>query len=135
VDGEVVGEIGHGILLLVGVKQGDGPADVQYVADKAANLRIFPDADGRMEVSGLDAGAEVLVVSQFTLWGDARKGRRPSYVQAAGGGEAEQLYEQVAGRLRGLGLKVATGRFGADMHIEMTAYGPVTILLDSEKQF
>lgn len=135
VDGETVGEIGHGLLALVGVKQGDAAADVQYLADKIANLRIFPDADGRMDVSALDAGAQVLVVSQFTLWGDARKGRRPSYSHAAGGETAERLYEDVCARLRDLGLTVATGRFGADMRVEMTGYGPVTILLDSEKHF
>jgi D-aminoacyl-tRNA deacylase len=135
VDGDTVGEIGNGLLLLVGVKQGDTIADAQYIAEKTANLRVFPDAEGRMDVSALDAGAGVLVVSQFTLWGDARKGRRPSYTQAAAGETAEHLYEAVCSRLRDLGLSVATGRFGADMRIEMEGYGPVTILLDSEKQF
>jgi D-aminoacyl-tRNA deacylase len=135
VDGETVGGIGNGLLLLVGVKQGDTIADAQYIAEKTANLRVFPDAEGRMDVSALDAGAGVLVVTQFTLWGDARKGRRPSYTQAAAGETAEHLYEAVCRRLRELGLSVATGRFGADMRIEMEGYGPVTILLDSEKQF
>ena len=132
---ETVGQIGSGLLVLLGVEQEDTAESVAYIADKLANLRIFDDASGRMDLSALDAGAEMLVVSQFTLYGDARKGRRPSYTRAARGETAEGLYEDVCARLRGLGLKVETGRFGAEMLVEMVGHGPVTILLDSEKQF
>jgi D-aminoacyl-tRNA deacylase len=135
VEGEVVGETGPGLLLLVGVKQEDSSADAQYIAEKTANLRVFDDSEGRRELSALDTGAGVLVVSQFTLYGDARKGRRPSYTLAARGEEASGLYEEVCARLREMGLMVATGRFGADMQVEMVGSGPVTILLDSERLF
>lgn len=135
VDGEVVGSIGRGLLVLVGVKQDDTAAAAHYTAEKIAGLRIFPDEHGRMDLPAVDVGAEMLVVSQFTLYGDARKGRRPSYIQAASGALAVQLYEEVCTALRRLGLKVETGRFGADMRVEMVGDGPVTILLDSEKQF
>jgi D-tyrosyl-tRNA(Tyr) deacylase len=135
VDGEVVGEIGPGLLALVGVKQDDTPVAAQYIAEKIANLRVFDDEHGRMERSALDAGAGILVVSQFTLFGDARKGRRPSYARAASGGLATALYEEVCRLLREAGLQVETGRFGAEMRVEMTGDGPVTILLDSEKLF
>jgi D-tyrosyl-tRNA(Tyr) deacylase len=135
VDGSIVGSIGRGLLVLVGVKQDDTTATAHYMAEKIAGLRIFPDSEGRMDRSGVETGAEILVVSQFTLYGDARKGRRPSYIQAASGGLAVELYEEVCTALRGLGLKVETGRFGAEMRVEMVGDGPVTILLDSEKQF
>ena len=135
VDDATVGAIGPGLLVLLGVKAGDTDAAGEYLADKIANLRVFDDADGRMELSALDAGAGTLVVSQFTLYGDARKGRRPSYIQAARGDEAEAAYERVCERLRGLGLTVATGRFGAEMQVEMVGDGPVTILLDSDRCF
>jgi D-aminoacyl-tRNA deacylase len=135
VDGEVVGEIGSGILALVGVKEGDGPLDAQYIAEKIANLRIFPDESGRMDRSALDVGAGILVVSQFTLYGDARKGRRPSYIEAARGEPAVALYEAVCSHLRDARLTVATGRFGAMMEIDLVASGPVTILMDSGKVF
>ena len=111
------------------------PAAAQYTAEKIAGLRIFPDEQGRMDRSVLEAGGEVLVVSQFTLFGDARKGRRPSYTQAASGGLAVEPYEEVCTALRALGLKVETGRFGAHMEVEMVGDGPVTILLDSERTF
>jgi D-tyrosyl-tRNA(Tyr) deacylase len=135
VDDEVTGQIGKGLLVLLGVKQDDTPAAAQYTAEKIAGLRIFPDEQGRMDRSVLEAGGEVLVVSQFTLFGDARKGRRPSYTQAASGGLAVELYEEVCTALRALGLKVETGRFGAHMEVEMVGDGPVTILLDSERTF
>jgi D-tyrosyl-tRNA(Tyr) deacylase len=135
VDGEVVGSIGRGLLVLVGVKQDDTPVAAHYTADKIAGLRIFPDEHGRMDRPAAEVGAEMLVVSQFTLYGDARKGRRPSYTQAASGGLAVELYEEVCTALRRLGLKVETGRFGAEMRVEMIGDGPVTILVDSEKQF
>ena len=135
VEDETTGEIGRGLLVLVGVKQDDSPAAAQYTAEKIAGLRIFPDEHGRMDRSVLEAGGEVLVVSQFTLYGDARKGRRPSYAGAASGGLAVTLYEEVCTALRRLGLKVETGRFGAQMQVEMVGDGPVTILLDSERMF
>jgi D-tyrosyl-tRNA(Tyr) deacylase len=135
VDGGTVGEIGPGLLVLLGVRAGDGEDTVRYLAEKIANLRIMPDEHGRMERSVLDTGGAVLLVSQFTLYGDARKGRRPSYVEAAGGPLAVERYEQVRDILHGMGLTVATGEFGADMRVEMVGHGPVTILLDSEKQF
>ena len=135
VEDETTGEIGTGLLVLIGVKQDDSPAAAQYTAEKIAGLRIFPDQHGRMEHSVLEAGGEVLVVSQFTLYGDARKGRRPSYAGAASGGLAVTLYEEVCTTLRKLGLKVETGRFGAQMQVEMVGDGPVTILLDSERLY
>ena len=135
VDGKVVGEIEAGLAVLVGVREEDTVADAHYIADKIANLRVLDDAEGRMDRSPLDEGAAVLVVSQFTLFGDVRKGRRPSYSRAARGEAAEGLYEEVCSRLRTLGLKVATGRFGAMMEVELAGDGPVTILLDSERLF
>jgi D-aminoacyl-tRNA deacylase len=135
VDGETVGEIGPGLLVLVGVKQDDNATAAHYTADKIAGLRVFPDETGRMERSVVESGGEVLVVSQFTLYGDARKGRRPSYIQAASGEPAVALYEEVCSRLRDVGITVATGRFAAMMKVEMVGDGPVTILLDSEKAF
>lgn len=135
VEEETVGQIGTGLLVLLGVKQDDTSAEARFTADKIAGLRIFPDEHGRMDRSALEVGAELLVVSQFTLYGDARKGRRPSYIQAASGGLAVELYEEVCTALREMGLKVETGRFGAHMKVEMVGDGPVTILLDSEKQF
>jgi D-tyrosyl-tRNA(Tyr) deacylase len=132
---ETVGQIESGLLVLLGVKQDDTSESAAYIAEKLANLRVFDDASGRMELSALDSGKAMLVVSQFTLYGDARKGRRPSYVQAARGEPAVSRYQEVCERLRGLGLTVETGRFGAEMLVEMVGDGPVTILLDSEKQF
>jgi len=130
-----VGAIGPGLLVLVGVRQGDDAAAARWVAEKVATLRVFPDENGRMERSVAEAGGGALVVSQFTLYGDARKGRRPSYAHAAGGEAAEALYEAVCTHLRGLGLPVATGRFGAMMEVESVGDGPVTILLDSDRLF
>jgi D-aminoacyl-tRNA deacylase len=135
VGGEVVGEIGAGFVVLVGVCQSDGPETAQFLADKIAHLRIMDDDAGRMDRSVLDVGGEVLVVSQFTLYGDARKGRRPSYTQAARGETAERLYLAVCERLREAGIRVATGRFGAAMQVELVGDGPVTILLDSDRGF
>lgn len=135
VDAKTVGEIGRGLLVLLGVMDGEAETSARYVAEKIAHLRIFPDETGRMDRSALETGAEILLVSQFTLYGDARKGRRPSYVQAAGGPLAVERYEQVRDLLRELGLTVATGEFGAEMRVEMVGHGPVTILVDSEKQF
>lgn len=135
VDNEMFGEIGEGVMVLVGITHEDGDAEAAWAADKIANLRIFPDDDGKMNRSLLDAGGGVLLVSQFTLYGDARKGRRPSFVHAAAGPEAEGVYEALAAKLRGAGLTCATGEFGADMDVELVNRGPVTILLDSAKGF
>lgn len=135
VDGEIVGEIGAGLAVLVGVREEDTASDAHYIAEKIAHLRVLDDAEGRMDRSLLDEGAAALVVSQFTLFGDVRKGRRPSYSKAARGEAAEGLYEEVCSRLRTLGLQVATGRFGAMMEVELIGDGPVTILLDSERLF
>ncbi len=135
VDDAVVGEINRGLMVLLGVSGTDVTEDVRYVAEKIAHLRIFPDESGRMERSVLETGGGVLLVSQFTLYGDARKGRRPSFTEAAGGELARMRYEEVTDHLRSLGLTVATGSFGAHMLIDMTGDGPVTLLLDSRRQF
>ncbi len=134
-DGEVLGRIGPGLVVLLGVGQGDGPDDARYLADKIINLRIFPDAAGRFQRSLLDVGGELLVVSQFTLYGDCRQGRRPSFTQAAPPDEGERLYRFFLDCLRVYPIRVATGRFGAHMLVEIANDGPVTILLDSKKLF
>ncbi len=136
VAGETVGEIGPGFLLLVGVTGTDGPAEAERLAGKIANLRVFDDAAGNLNRSARDllaAGEPVamLVVSQFTLYADCRKGRRPSFVAAAAPAVAAPLVERFAAELRGLGLPVATGRFGAEMAVELVNDGPVTIWMDS----
>lgn len=135
VDDRVTGEIGAGLLVLLGVEQGDGPSDVQYIAAKIRDLRIFPDAAGKMNLSVLDVKGSVLVVSQFTLSGDARNGRRPSFASAAPPEMARALYEAVVRELTDSGLRVATGEFQAMMHVALVNDGPVTILLDSRKTF
>lgn len=136
VAGEVVGATGAGLCVLVGAGDGDGGDDVRYLADKIANLRIFTDDAGKMNRSVLDAGGGVLVVSQFTLFGDARKGRRPSFIGALEPGAAERLCDELVAALRAAGVaEVATGRFRADMQVELVNDGPVTILLDSRKLF
>jgi D-aminoacyl-tRNA deacylase len=129
------GRIGPGLLVLLGVETGDGPADVQYIASKIRELRIFPDSDHRMNLSVADAGGAVLVVSQFTLAGDCRKGRRPSFDAAAAPEVARPLYENVVSDLRASGLTLATGEFQAKMHVALVNDGPVTLLLDSKKRF
>jgi D-tyrosyl-tRNA(Tyr) deacylase len=134
VDGEVVGEIDHGLLVLIGVTQADGPAEAAWVAGKVAGLRVFDDRAGRMNRSVVETGGGVLVVSQFTLYGDVRAGRRPSYLDAARPEQAEPLVTAVVDRLKEAGVPVATGRFGAHMDIESTGDGPVTILLDTERR-
>jgi len=131
VAGETVGEIERGLLVLVGVRRGDGPADAAWIARKLAGLRIFADDQGRFDRSLTDIGGAALVVSQFTLYADTRKGRRPSFVEALGGDEAERLYLEVVEQLRGDGVAVQTGRFGADMQVSLINDGPVTIILDS----
>ena len=135
VDGRTTGEIGAGLLVLLGVEQGDGPADLQYIASKIRDLRIFADPDGKMNLSVLDTKGAVLVVSQFTLSGDARNGRRPSFASAAPPEIARSLYEAVVRELQASGLQVATGEFQAMMQVALVNDGPVTILLDSRKTF
>jgi D-aminoacyl-tRNA deacylase len=134
-DGRIAGEIARGLLVLLGVANKDQPADVQYIAGKVRELRIFPDENGRMNRSVEDAKGAILLVSQFTLLGDARKGRRPSYDEAAAPAVAQALYDAVARELRAAGLAVETGVFQADMQVELVNDGPVTILLDSTRQF
>jgi len=135
VDGEVVGRIDAGLAVLLGVAVGDAEKDADLLADKVVHLRVFPDEAGQMNRSVSDVGGGVLVVSQFTLLGDARKGRRPSYVDAAAPEEANRLYERFASRVRASGLPVATGVFRAMMDVALVNQGPVTILLDSRRQF
>jgi D-tyrosyl-tRNA(Tyr) deacylase len=129
------GEIGPGLLVFVGVDQGDGPSDIRYIASKVRDLRIFEDEARKMNVSVLDIKGEVLVVSQFTLSGDARNGRRPSFASAAPPEIARALYADVVRELQASGLRVATGEFQAMMHVALVNDGPVTILLDSRKTF
>jgi len=135
VEREVVGEIGPGLLVLVGAAHDDGPAEAAWLADKVVGLRVFEDAEGRMNRSLAEAGGGALVVSQFTLYGDARRGRRPSFISAARPEHAEPLVAAVAERLAAAGVKTATGRFRAEMTIESAGDGPVTILLDSARTF
>jgi len=135
VDEAVVGRIGRGLAVLLGVGTGDAPRDAEYLAEKIVNLRVFPDEAGQMNRSLLEVGGELLVVSQFTLYGDARKGRRPSYLDAAGPEEANRLYEHLVARVRDAGVQVATGVFRAMMDVALVNEGPVTILLDSRKLF
>jgi D-tyrosyl-tRNA(Tyr) deacylase len=135
VEGRAVGSIGRGLLVLLGISPQDSEAEVEWAADKLCNLRIFTDPDDKMNLSIDDVGGEFLIVSQFTLYGDARKGRRPSFIRAARGEEAERLYEGLIASLRKRGFKCATGEFGADMDVALVNQGPVTILLDSEKGF
>jgi D-tyrosyl-tRNA(Tyr) deacylase len=135
VNGEEVGRIGPGLLILAGVAADDGPEDVDYLAKKMVNLRIFAEGDRLMHLSLLDLKYEALVVSQFTILGDCRKGRRPSFDQAAPPDLAERLYEDLVAALATHGLRVATGRFRQMMEVGLVNDGPVTILLDSKKTF
>jgi D-tyrosyl-tRNA(Tyr) deacylase len=127
----VAGEIAAGWLVLLGVAPADTPKEVNWLADKVANLRAFEDADGKMNRSVQDVGGAVLVVSQFTLYGDCLKGRRPGFTAAASPAVAEPLYEAFAVALKALGVPVATGRFGADMQVELVNDGPVTFVIDT----
>ena len=135
VEDREVGRCEAGVLVLLGISSDDGDDEARWLSDKVANLRIFPDDDGKMNRSLLDAGGGALVVSQFTLYGDARKGRRPSFIRAAEGPEAEATYEKTVALMRELGVETATGEFGANMQVSLVNDGPVTILLDSEKTF
>ncbi|HET7658525.1 MAG TPA: D-aminoacyl-tRNA deacylase [Bacillales bacterium] len=132
VEGKTVGQIDSGLMLLVGIKHDDKPEDIQYIADKITNLRIFEDEEGKMNLSLLDVGGEILSVSQFTLYGDTRKGRRPSFSEAARPESAEELYELFNETLREKGIKVETGRFGAMMDVHLTNDGPVTLIVESK---
>ena len=132
----VTGSIERGLLVLLGAGAGDGPADLQYIVDKVVNLRIFPDDAGKMNRSVLDIAGDVLVVSQFTLYGDARQGRRPAFTGALEPAAAKALYEQSLSMIRAAGVtRVEAGEFAADMQVELVNDGPVTILLDSRKLF
>lgn len=132
VNGEVTGQITKGLVLLVGVTHDDKQEDAVYLADKIANLRIFEDTAEKMNRSLLDVGGEILSVSQFTLYGDCRKGRRPSFMDAAKPDQANQIYEAFNSLLRDKGIRVETGRFGAMMDVELTNDGPVTLIVDSK---
>ena len=134
VDGELCGRIGRGLLVLVGVSTADGPEDADWLADKVVGLRIFANEAGKFDASVRDVGGAVLLVSQFTLHGDMRKGRRPSFSNAAPGPQAEPLYRRVIEGVAALGVEVGCGRFGAHMQIQLVNDGPVTILLDSREQ-
>jgi D-tyrosyl-tRNA(Tyr) deacylase len=135
VEGKTTGEIALGLLVLLGVSQTDTTADADYLADKIAGLRIFEDADAKMNLSVKDAGGAILAVSQFTLYGDVRRGKRPSFDQAARPEQAKELYELFVTRIRAQGLQCETGIFQAMMKVELTNEGPVTILMDSTKGF
>ncbi|WP_053374825.1 D-aminoacyl-tRNA deacylase [Paenibacillus sp. FJAT-27812] len=131
IEDETVGAIDFGLVLLVGLTHGDSEADVKWMADKVANLRIFEDESDKMNHSVTDIGGQILSVSQFTLYGDCRKGRRPNFMAAARPEQAEQLYDTFNDTLRSMGLVVATGRFGAMMDVELVNSGPVTLILES----
>lgn len=135
VAGEVTGEIGAGLLVLLGVGEEDGPQDVEYLAEKIVGLRIFPDDDGKMNRSLAEIGGGLLAVSQFTLYGDCRKGRRPSFIAAGRPETAVELYQAFVAEVRGRGIAVATGRFQEHMDVELVNDGPVTLLIDSRKAF
>jgi D-tyrosyl-tRNA(Tyr) deacylase len=130
VDGAIVGSIGVGYAVLVGFTHGDGVAQVQWMADKVVGLRLFQDDEGKMNLDLAEVGGSILVVSQFTLYGNARKGRRPSFIDAAAPDEATALYEQFVDALRASGVHVETGSFGAMMDVELVNDGPVTLILD-----
>ncbi len=135
VEGEVVGRIGAGLLVFFGVGQGDTEADLNWMVDKIAGLRLFEDGEGKMNRSVQDVGGEILMVSQFTLYGDCRKGKRPSFSTAAPPETAGELFQQAVAKMRGYGLHVETGVFQAEMQVTLVNDGPVTLLIDSEKNF
>ena len=135
VDGVIVGEINKGFNVLLGISKEDTEEDIKYIKDKIINLRIFSDENDKMNLSLLDIQGELLLISQFTLYGDARKGRRPNFMNALGGEEAKSFYDKFVEIMKETGLKVETGIFGADMKVDIKNDGPVTILLDSSKNF
>ncbi|HYE65691.1 MAG TPA: D-aminoacyl-tRNA deacylase [Pyrinomonadaceae bacterium] len=135
VEGEVVGEIGDGLVILLGIAQDDTERDVSYLGEKIAAIRIFDDSEGRMNLSVVDVGGSLLIISQFTLYGDARRGRRPSWIEAAPPEVAEPLYDLFVAQARRSVGRVATGSFRRMMEVELVNDGPVTILLDSRKLF
>jgi D-tyrosyl-tRNA(Tyr) deacylase len=135
VAGEVTGQIGRGFLVLLGIAADDGQDDLISLAQKVIGLRVFEDADGKMNLSLAEVGGAMLVVSQFTLYGDCRKGRRPSFIDAARPEIAEPLYRAFVAEVRGQGISVETGRFQAEMQVSLVNDGPVTLLIDSRKQF
>jgi len=134
VEGRVTGSIGRGLLVYVGVEKGDSQTDLDYIASKLTSLRVFEDNEGKMNLNVLEAGGAILLVSQFTLHGDCRKGRRPSFDKAEETERAKELYAELAGRL-GDSIEIATGEFQAHMEVESINDGPITILLDSRKLF
>ncbi|MDU2374101.1 D-tyrosyl-tRNA(Tyr) deacylase [Peptoniphilus harei] len=135
VDDKIISKIDKGIMLLLGIEANDDEKDLEYIVKKVSKLRIFDDEDGIMNKSLLDYDLEILVVSQFTLYGDARKGNRPSYIRSAKFDEGIILYEKFIEEMKNLGIKVSVGEYGADMDVELINDGPVTILLDSSKEF
>lgn len=135
VDGEIVGSIENGINVLIGICAEDTLDDIKYIVDKVVNLRIFQDDNDKMNLSLKDIDGEILAISQFTLYGDCRRGRRPNFMNALGGNEAKVLYDEFIHMLKDTGVKVETGVFGAHMDVEIQNDGPVTILLDSKKTF
>ena len=135
VDDEIISKIDKGIMLLLGIEANDDEKDLEYIVKKVSKLRIFDDEEGVMNKSLLDYDLEILVVSQFTLYGDARKGNRPSYIRSAKFDEGIILYEKFIEEMKNLGIKVSVGEYGADMDVELINDGPVTILLDSSKEF
>ena len=135
VDNNVIGQIDYGIMLLLGIDETDEEKDLEYMCDKIVNLRIFEDENGKMNKSLMDVNGSLLVVSQFTLLGDARKGRRPSFIQAAVPDKAIPMYEKFINNMKNLNILTQSGEFGADMQVELVNDGPVTILLDSKKTF
>lgn len=135
VDGKVIGNINKGFNVLLGICKDDTVEDLKYIKDKIINLRVFQDENDKMNLSILDVKGEILAISQFTLYGDCRKGRRPNFMEAMGGDEAKELYNKFIEMLKESELKIETGEFGADMKVEINNDGPVTILLDSKRNF
>ena len=135
VDGACIGKIEQGLLVFLGVEQGDGESDLDYIVSKVCGMRIFEDDEGKMNRSVEDVGGSILAVSQFTLMGDARKGRRPSFVKAGSPADAKQLYEKAIEKFRATGIPIETGEYQAEMQVSLVNDGPVTILLDSKKTF
>ncbi|NOW09624.1 D-tyrosyl-tRNA(Tyr) deacylase [Clostridium saccharobutylicum] len=135
VDGEIIGKINEGVNVLIGISKDDTLEDLKYIKDKIINLRIFHDENDKMNLSLLDIQGEILAISQFTLYGDCRKGRRPNFMDAKGGNEAKELYDEFIKMIKTSNLKVETGEFGAHMKVEINNDGPVTILLDSKRNF